>query len=129
MKFIKYLGVFILFIFVIKCFNSNEIPLNSTAGENSFQVTNVKSNENLWYVGGNLHKKTISEWKNATEDNKLATCGDFVANVKKDLSLTELKYKASELKDCIEQATTGTNASDQSKVSEIGALCLLTLGY
>ena len=32
-----------------------------------------------WYEGGNLHEATISEWKKATPENKLATCGDFIA--------------------------------------------------
>lgn len=129
MKYIKYIVIILLLLLVIKCFNSPEIPVNPTAGENSFRETNVNNDSDQWYVGGNLHKKKIIDWKNATEANKLATCGDFIARIKKDLSLVELKDKASELKDCIDEATKGTNTSDQSKVSEIGALCLVTMGY
>jgi len=129
MKYIKYIGILLLLLLVIKCFNSHEIPVNPTAGENSYRETNTNKDADQWYVGGNLHKKNISDWKNATEANKLATCGDFIARVKKDLSLTELKDKASELKDCIDEATKGTNTSDQNKVNEIGALCLVTMGY
>jgi uncharacterized protein YdeI (BOF family) len=129
MKYIKYIAVLILLILVIKCFNSPEIPVNPTAGENSYREKTINSNSDKWYVGGDLHKKKISDWKNATDANKLATCGDFIVRVKKDLSLKELKDKASELKDCIDEATKGTNTSDQNKVNEIGALCLITMGY
>ena len=32
-----------------------------------------------WYEGGTLHNATAIEWQNATFQNKLATCGDFVS--------------------------------------------------
>ncbi len=32
-----------------------------------------------WYEGGTLHNATALEWQNATFQNKLATCGDFVS--------------------------------------------------
>ena len=32
-----------------------------------------------WYDGGNLHQATMAEWGKATEANKLATCGEWVA--------------------------------------------------
>ncbi|MFH6969121.1 hypothetical protein [Flavobacterium sp. FlaQc-28] len=128
MKYIKYIGILLLLLIVIKCFNSPDIPVNPTERK-SYQQTNTNSDVDQWYLGGNLHKKDISDWKNATDANKLATCGDFIARVKKDLTLTELKDKASELKDCIDEATKGTNISDQNKVNEIGALCLVTIGY
>jgi hypothetical protein len=35
-----------------------------------------------WLKGGKLHKAKVPEWKNATDENKLATCADFVVNVK-----------------------------------------------
>ena len=129
MKYIKYIGIFFLLLILIKCFNSPEIPVNPTARQDSYGITDANSDPDQWYIGGNLHKKNIIDWKNATEANKLATCGDFIAGIKKDLSLTESKHKAFELKDCIEEATKGTNISDHIKVNEIGALCLVTMGY
>lgn len=129
MKNIKYIGIILLLLILIKCFNSHEIPVNPTADKNSFRETDTNSDTDHWYIGGNLHKKSMLDWKNATEANKLATCADFIARINKDLSLTELKDKASTLKDCMDETTKGTNASDHNKVSEIGALCLVTMGY
>ena len=35
-----------------------------------------------WTKNGTLHEANILEWKTSTEANKLATCADFVANLK-----------------------------------------------
>ena len=121
MKYIKYIGAFVLLFIVVKCLSSSPAEVNPTA--------NVDTNTDQWYVGGSLHKSKISEWKVATEENKLATCGDFVANIKKDLSMSELKIKATELKTCIDEATTGSSVSDEEKVTEIAGLCAIQLGY
>lgn len=32
-----------------------------------------------WYEGGNLFSKKVKQWKKATYENKLATCGSFLA--------------------------------------------------
>jgi hypothetical protein len=129
MKYIKLISILLLLLVVIKCFNSPKIPVNPTAGEKSHSSAYAKSNDDKWYSGGNLHKKNIRDWKNASDANKLATCADFIAGVKKDLSLIDLKEEASQLRDCINEATKGTDTSDHSKVNEIGALCLVTMGY
>ena len=128
MKYTKYVVAALLLFIVIKCFNSPKIPVNPTEGD-SYKQFNRAVNEDEWYIGGDLHKKNISDWKVATEANKLATCGDFLAKLKKDIPLAELKNNASQLKDCIDEATKGTNTSDENKVSEIGALCLIMMGY
>lgn len=98
MQYIKLIGIFLLLLVVIKCLNSPEIPLNPTAGEKSHSGAYIKSEDEKWYSGGNLHKKNIRAWKNASDADKLATCADFIAGVKKDLPLTELKEEASQLK-------------------------------
>lgn len=117
MKFIKYIGAFLLLVIAVKC-------LGSSSEE-------IYSNENIdkWYAGGNLHQAKISEWKVATEENKLATCADFVANIKKDLPMSELKIKSIEMKNCIDEATRGLPSTDNEKANEIAALCALQLGY
>ena len=51
----------------------------STSSDNQSSSTSAEK----WYVGGTLHKATVEEWKSATEKNKLATCADFAANIKK----------------------------------------------
>ena len=35
-----------------------------------------------WTKNGTLHESDISAWKKSTDANKLATCADFVANLK-----------------------------------------------
>jgi hypothetical protein len=82
-----------------------------------------------WYIGGNLHKSKVIEWKNATEKNKLATCGDFIAGVvDKSTSLDVIKRKAENLKICIDEATINDSENDKA-VAKIASLCTITLGY
>lgn len=69
---------------------------------------NESSTSESWYSGGNLHKADGTEWKKASEHNKLATCADFVMTIAKRNgeipSVFSFEYKkASEsLKDCID---------------------------
>jgi hypothetical protein len=121
MKYIKYIGAFVLLFIVVKCLSSSPEEVNPTV--------NIDPNTDQWYVGGSLHKSKVSEWKLATEENKLATCADFVANIKKGLSMSELKIKATELKTCIDEATASSNTTDEKKVTEIAGLCAIQLGY
>ena len=37
--------------------------------------------ERRWHQGGTLHRATITKWRAATYDDKLATCGDFVSEM------------------------------------------------
>lgn len=117
MKYIKYLGAFLLLIFVVKWIGSSPEEVNPTESIDQ------------WYAGGNLHRAKISEWNVATEENKLATCADFVANIKKDLPLSELKVKSEEMKNCIDEATRDLSSTDNQETNEIAALCALQLGY
>jgi hypothetical protein len=71
----------------------------------------------------------ISEWKDATDENKLATCADFVASIKKGLSLAELRIKSEEMKTCIDEATRDLPSTNNEKANEIAALCAIQLGY
>jgi len=32
-----------------------------------------------WYQGGTLHNKTIKEWREASYEDKLATCANFIS--------------------------------------------------
>ncbi len=43
--------------------------------------------------------------------------------------MDELKVKAINLKNCIDEATRGIDELNVEKVSEIAAMCTLTLGY
>ncbi len=86
-----------LLILIIFILISTLITIASCKGE-TIKPTNQ------WYQGGTLHKSKIADWKNASEENKLATCGDFCANIYKDNSIDEIKIIATNLKACIEEA-------------------------
>lgn len=95
----------------------------------------TKSASDEWYVGGTLHQATISEWKNATEKNKLATCADFVANIKKmnnesyNGDVASMKKDAIQMMNCIDEAVKGNAAEDANmKINQIAASCAILLG-
>ncbi len=44
-----------------------------------FVSTNLFAQE--WYEGGTLHNSNALEWQNATFQNKLATCSDFISTM------------------------------------------------
>ncbi|MBA7637613.1 hypothetical protein ES703_45259 [subsurface metagenome] len=64
-----------------------------------------------WVQGGNLHKATIAEWKNASYQNKLATAADWLAATKWKGHLTSpddfdrLKSKAQMLANGVDKVT------------------------
>lgn len=118
MKNLKYIATIILMIIVVKCITSSP------------EQTNVSSDvTDKWYVGGTLHKSKISDWKKASEENKLATCADFIANISKNSSIEEIRISSENLRSCINEAIKGTNQSDNEKTAEIAALCLLTIEH
>lgn len=80
-----------------------------------------------WYQGGTLHKSKILDWKKASYKNKLATCGDFCANIYKKNSIDEIKIIATNLLTCIDETVKGNNAVDDSLVSEIASMCLILM--
>lgn len=95
----------------------------------------TKSSSDEWYVGGTLHKATISEWKNATEKNKLATCADFAANIKKmnnksyNSDVASMKKDATQLMNCIDEAVKGYAAENANmKINEVAVSCAILLG-
>lgn len=80
-----------------------------------------------WTEGGTLHKATVAEWNNADENNKLATCADFVASIKsnkneKYTSIDQMKADAIDMKNCIDETTKG-NIIDEHSVAEIAIGC------
>ena len=85
--------------------------------------------EKHWYQGGTLHNSKISEWKNATEENKLATCGDFMATFDNSVTMDILLERAVALRACINEATRGMDNVNNNSTAEIASLCTLTLGY
>jgi hypothetical protein len=81
-----------------------------------------------WYVGGTLHESTLQNWNSSTEKNKLATCADFVANVKDyEGDFSQMKTDATEVMNCIDEYAKEPDLSSQ-KTTEVAASCVILLG-
>ncbi|HEY3983180.1 hypothetical protein [Cedecea sp.] len=53
-----------------------------------------------WYQGGTLHEANALTWQKATQQNKLATCADFIAGLySKDLLAPEISEKMKSVED------------------------------
>jgi|TARA_R110002072_G_scaffold294226_1_gene464188 hypothetical protein len=82
-----------------------------------------------WYKGGNLHKGNGTDWKKATEHNKLATCADFVMIIAKRKDETpsvfssEFKKASESLKNCVDQFYK-LSGSESTTVSKAAIGCL-----
>lgn len=99
-----------------------------------FITTSCKQKDELsedleWIEKGNLQNSLVSDWKNATEENRLATCAKFALTIKNNKgeiyqSNLEIMQEAIFLKSCIDEATKGDYVNN-SKIAEIAALCLV----
>jgi len=126
------LGV-VLIIFAVVIFTQNKSETNSKSKNNSENPTNFQEKvEKKWYEGGTLHKATMSEWKDASDENKIATCSDFVAKIRLDSGVAydenEILTESYALKRCIDATQNEKNMSSW-KVAEVAAVCLVELGY
>ncbi|HDG4082616.1 TPA: hypothetical protein PCU81_002422 [Staphylococcus aureus] len=53
-----------------------------------------------WYQGGTLHEANALTWQKATQQDKLATCADFIAGLySKDLLVPEISEKMKSIDD------------------------------
>ena len=60
--------------------------------------TNVYAQE--WYEGGTLHRSNAIEWQNATTQNKLATCSDFISFAWQEKKLKpEIQFRITSMDD------------------------------
>lgn len=80
-----------------------------------------------WTQGGTLHEGTVADWRSADDKNKLATCADFAANIKKVNgskyeSLEAMRSDAETLKNCIDQAAQGPTAPTE-KIADLAVAC------
>jgi hypothetical protein len=115
--------VIIISILIVKtCSNSGDTTIKT------------QSQVEEWYLGGTLHQASVYEWKNATEKNKLATCADFVASVKKTKNesyngdLVSMKKDATQMMNCINEAVLGNEAESANlKINEIAATCAILM--
>jgi hypothetical protein len=82
---------------------------------------------NVWYKGGTLHDATLKEWRQATYENQLATCADFISRmwIKKLLrpdiqrnvkSVDNIKVLAEKLVDEMNIASDGLSNYDKPEI-------------
>ncbi len=83
-----------------------------------------------WYEGGTLHKATGRIWQQASEENQIATAADFAAIILKGQvnTMEQLKPSASQLANCITEATRGEGTNNM-KVTEVAVACAAILKW
>lgn len=85
-----------------------------------------KSNSNQWFKGGNLHNATVSQWNEASYQNKLATAADWLAatewkgHLNSPDDFNKIKVKAQMLVDAVDEVVAETEIGSL-KVNEIAA--------
>ena len=100
-----------------------------------------------WYEGGDLHNKSALEWQEASYENKLATCADFVAVAwqndslspklqSKITSMDDVKLLSKELVIAIDEAFKKEGDAEKNKmiftnqkVSESAVILMLMMGW
>ena len=89
-----------------------------------------------WYEGGTLHSAKIGQWKQASYEDKLATCADFIANLWKHDKLKinvayigTLKTYAKKLVTCIDTAVDGIDDVNDQDVSTIAVMGMYTMDW
>lgn len=79
-----------------------------------------------WYEGGTLHKADLGEWVTATKSNKIATTGDFAAGAKLSTDMSELRYWAEDITNCIDEVAADPEMHSQD-VAAVAAICIMAL--
>jgi hypothetical protein len=100
-----------------------------------------------WYEGGTLHSATIAEWRDASPENRIATCAEFLAafwskgRLRKEIAAEiktpdDLLGPVTALVACIDKATEpeADPKRDQQmyanqNVSEMAAACVTRMGW
>ena len=95
---------------------------------NNRKIQDKKTNSNK-YANGSLYAAKIVDWKKASVQNKLASCEFIITKVGKKVSRSELEARANDLRICIDEATSGLVSTNNMKVSEVAAPCIVLLGY
>ena len=83
-----------------------------------------------WWEGGTLHNATVTQWKSATYENKLATAGDWLAatkwegHLKSTDDFDKLKLKSQMLVNAVDEVANAKKTESLTgsmKISEIAA--------
>ncbi len=130
-------SIFLIFFlaFVFFC-GSIGLAVYQSGSETTKQNTNQEQ-LTKWYGNGNLHQSTIKEWKQSTEENRLATSSDWVliasktikAKVKDSGNIDTVKPYAQELVKCINKATQGITTVDHQQSADIAITCMTLMGW
>ena len=81
-----------------------------------------------WYEGGTLHNATAGRWRAGSPENQLATAADWVTKIVKVSGLDDIKWKAIEVRSCVNLATVDSAMHNQN-ASDIAVLCIVQLKY
>lgn len=94
------------------------------------------STDTAWWNRGNLHDKTLGDWLDAQEDNRLATSLDILIAMKEDLGAQveyktgdELLYRVAEMVGCMDALASQIPSPGEIAVSEAALTAAQALGY
>lgn len=89
-------------------------PTPYTPNQEPSQLPQAQPQQGNWYEGGTLHKAGAPDWQQATPENKLATCADFIS------AASEKKLFKLEIQDRIESME-NTRSLAQELVTQMDA--------
>ncbi len=80
-----------------------------------------------WMKGGTLQQGTVADWNKASPENKLASCADFAATIKKGYgkkyeSVYEWRLDAEIMRDLIEDSLRKGSAPT-ARLSDVATVC------
>ncbi|MBD2786645.1 hypothetical protein ID858_17900 [Xenorhabdus sp. DI] len=86
----------------------------------SFFLLTATAHAESWYEGGNLHRANAIAWQKANNENKVATCADFIAGMWEDGQLSnELSKKIKNIDDIQPYAELLASQLDDAFMPEI----------
>ena len=118
-----------------------------TSQEQQSQEQQSQAQQDKWYEGGTLHNVSAIEWQQASYENKLATCADFISSMwiekllKPSLqnqikTMDDMQVLAQELVTQMDAAMKESTDSEENrvlytnqKVSDIASLLMISMGW
>jgi len=77
--------------------NERRSPVAANSDTEQSQPVESSPVETEWFKGGNLHKKSLLDWKRADRRNRLATAADIVTIAYDDTNMDNLRERATKL--------------------------------
>lgn len=81
-----------------------------------------------WYVGGTLHRATLSDWRASTGSNQLATLADIVGKTLDIRDPVAVRPMAEQVQACINVVASNKKMGTQP-VADTAVGCMFQLGY